>query len=234
MIDTLMIFAAGFGKRMLPLTQTTPKPLLEIGGKPMLYHALDLAQNAGFKTIIINSHYLSSLIQEAIDQYVVRFRPQAKIHHIYEPNILETGGAVKNAHYLFADKDVIFTMNSDSIITFEQDIWSQMFTSWDKAYMDFMLLLSPLARSFGSIGNGDFDLEPNGQIHRNNQVKRYMFTGLQIVKVDLIMHNPLHQFSLAHYYTPGQYRLHGFVNPGIFYHISNPQDYSLYNAKLSV
>ena len=65
----LMILAAGFGKRMDNLTDSTPKPLLKINNKELLRHSIDFFTNLGCKKIIINTHYLHEKIKHCIDQY---------------------------------------------------------------------------------------------------------------------------------------------------------------------
>ena len=227
MIDTLMIFAAGFGKRMQPITNHIPKPLVEVAGKPMLYHALDLAGHFPFKKIIINAHHLAHLIEAAVKRYIYLFKPSAQIDVIFEGQILETGGGIKNAYHLFGQKDAIFSINSDSIITTSSYIWCDMLASWRYEAMDFLMLVTPRSRSFGSIGKGDFNLNAQGRLSRQKEGEQFdfMFNGLQIIKPNLIVQNSDDVFSLSSYYKDPAIKLHGFVNPGNFYHISNIADW---------
>ena len=60
--DEAMILAAGYGKRMLPLTSHTPKPLVKVNNKSLLEHTLDKLQNSGVKKIVINTHHIHSKI----------------------------------------------------------------------------------------------------------------------------------------------------------------------------
>jgi MurNAc alpha-1-phosphate uridylyltransferase len=225
MIDTLMIFAAGFGKRLLPLTAKIPKPLIEVAGKSLLFHNLDFALNFNFKKIIINCHYLHEQIEQAIDAYINRCRPDAEIITIHEPKILETGGGVKNAYKFFQDSEAIFTLNSDSIIFAQPQLWHEMLEKWNPLTMDFYMLLTSMEKSFGSVGRGDFDMNKDGSINMNNDRRRYMFSGLQILKPELINANPNEVFSLSQYYLDGHSKLFGYENKGSFYHISNMKDY---------
>ena len=64
-----MVLAAGLGLRMRPLTQTTPKPLLEVGGRPMLDHALDRLQEAGVTQVVVNTHWLPEKIEDHLRSY---------------------------------------------------------------------------------------------------------------------------------------------------------------------
>ena len=61
---TAMVLAAGHGKRMRPLTETTPKPLLEVSGRPMLDHILDHLKRAGVERIVVNLHHLGEAIED--------------------------------------------------------------------------------------------------------------------------------------------------------------------------
>lgn len=225
MIDTLLIYAAGFGKRMMPLTQNCPKPLLEIVGKPMLYHALDLAAKFPFKKIYINSHYLADQVSLAVDDYKRQYKGAAEINVLHEEIICETGGTIKKFYDLFQESDAIFTINSDSIITSQGNIWQEMGAKWDPQKMDFLICLSPLERCYGSIGTGDFDMDVEGKLSRDNQKRAFMSCGLQIIKPKLIASYPEDIFSLSKYYIDHSIRLYGHENVGHFYHVSNPEDY---------
>ena len=62
-IKSAMIFAAGVGTRMGKLTSTTPKPMLPLGGRPMIDHCIDLLQEAGIETLVANTHYLPATLE---------------------------------------------------------------------------------------------------------------------------------------------------------------------------
>src|SRR5580698_8433087 len=88
-----MILAAGFGTRLSPLTYFRPKPLMEIAGKPIIYHLIKTLEKAGVKDVIINLHYQPQLIE----RYIAKTKFKTRIHLIHEKNILGTAGAIKNA-----------------------------------------------------------------------------------------------------------------------------------------
>jgi MurNAc alpha-1-phosphate uridylyltransferase len=119
-IDTILIFAAGFGTRMRELTSSTPKPLINVLGKPILYYVLDSIVSHGFKRIFINSHYLHEQIEDAVKYYVSNNINCPKITILHEPEILDTGGTVKHNLDLF-DSEYIFTHNSDIILKSDTD-----------------------------------------------------------------------------------------------------------------
>lgn len=230
MINTLMIFAAGFGTRLLPITKNIPKSLITVAGKTLLEHALDFALNFPFEKIIINTHYLAEQIEQAVKDYISKVQPDAEIIVVHESLILETGGAIKNAIEFFGSTEQIFTLNSDSIISCDPSIWQYMLERWNCLEMDFMMLITPIDRCFGSVGRGDFDLNSDGSLHVDNYIRNFMFSGLQILKPNLVMQCTEDVFSLSQFYKNNRARLIGCVNPGYFYHISTINDYQ--NAQI--
>ena len=97
-----MILAAGFGRRMLPLTKNKPKPLIKIRGITLLDNSINFLQKLGCTEIIINTHYCHSQIENLISK-----RHDNKIIKlVHEDKILDTGGGVKNAASCFSFKDI--------------------------------------------------------------------------------------------------------------------------------
>ena len=124
-IDTIMLFAAGLGSRMRHLTENSPKSLIPVLGKPILHHALDLCKTYPFKKIVINTLYLRKQVEESLKQYMVNNPDSAEIINIYEEELLETGGAIKNAKEILGDKPV-FTLNTDTILRANYNIFKDM------------------------------------------------------------------------------------------------------------
>ena len=106
---TAMILAAGYGKRLKPITNNIPKPLIKIYNKPLLGHAIDTLFDIGIKNIIINTHYKAELI----NKYLEKNYKNSKIYISYEKNILDTGGGFKNASK-FLNEDLLLIINSDT------------------------------------------------------------------------------------------------------------------------
>src|ERR1700744_2689540 len=90
--DTAMILAAGRGERMRPLSLQKPKPLLEVGGRAMLDHALDKLIAAGIKRAVVNAFYLG----EQVEAHWAK-RRDIEIVISKETELLDTGGGIKNA-----------------------------------------------------------------------------------------------------------------------------------------
>ena len=96
-----MIFAAGRGERMRPLTDSCPKPLLKVRGRPMItYHVLNLVR-AGITEIVINHSFLGHMIEEELGD---GSRYGARIVYSHEPTPLETAGGIANALHLLGDE----------------------------------------------------------------------------------------------------------------------------------
>ncbi|HKK98761.1 MAG TPA: sugar phosphate nucleotidyltransferase [Desulfotignum sp.] len=105
-----LILAAGFGTRLLPYTNTVPKPLFTLGSIPVLGHIIQLLIRTGCRQIIINTHHLPHLITDFIANSKEQF--DADIHCIHEPEILNTGGAIANVKAFMADRN-FFVINAD-------------------------------------------------------------------------------------------------------------------------
>lgn len=107
-----MILAAGRGERMRPLTDTTPKPLLAVGGKPLIVWHVERLRAAGLIDIVINTSWLGEQIIERIGdgrQFNVR------VHYSIEPEALETGGGIATALPL---------LGAEPFVILSGDIWS--------------------------------------------------------------------------------------------------------------
>ena len=91
-----MVLAAGLGTRMRPVSETIPKPLVRVAGKPLIAHALESLERAGVTDIVVNTHHLAVQIEAFLDTYAAR--PDApRIHISREVERMETGGGVRRA-----------------------------------------------------------------------------------------------------------------------------------------
>ena len=179
-VNTGLILAAGFGKRMLPLTKDMPKPLIEVQNKPLIWHCIFSLKKAGIKNIIINVHYKS---QQIVD-YVKKLDSSIIISD-ESKKILDTGGAIKKAFRL---------TNSKTILVMNSDVFWDQYTSkslkglinkFDAKIMDSFLMTTKIKNTFGYSGNGDFIKNKKNQIERfdNNKAKvPLVYCGVQIVK----------------------------------------------------
>ncbi len=109
---TAFILGAGLGTRLRPLTERYPKPLLEIGGRPMITYAMDHLLNIGVDRFIVNTHYLQELYLEKFPDRQWRGVP---IFFRYEPVLLDTAGGLKNIEDLMGGDETILCYNGDVI-----------------------------------------------------------------------------------------------------------------------
>ena len=107
-----MILAAGLGTRLRPLTDTIPKPLLPVEGLPLIVWNLLLLRAGGIREVIINLHYLGSMIEEALGD---GSRWDMRITYSHEAELLGTGGGLKAAEWFF-DGQPFLVMNGDTLI----------------------------------------------------------------------------------------------------------------------
>ena len=111
-----LILAAGYGTRLLPYTQTIPKPLFTISSMPVIRHTIEKLINAGCTEILINTHHL----HYQIENYFKKNTFPVTIKTIFEPLILDTGGAVKNIKSLIKDSTFIVINRGISWYPFSQ------------------------------------------------------------------------------------------------------------------
>ena len=178
MITKAMILAAGFGKRINPLTLQKPKPLLEIGNETLLSNTLKFLQLLRVKEVIINVHYLS----DQIINYINKNSFNLKIDVVEEKDkILGTGGGILNAINHFSDKPFLI-INPDTI-------WNSNYLNeikliekifYNNKSVKCSLLVVKKEKSFDKSLKGDFNLK-NNIINKINLNKlHYIYTGVQI------------------------------------------------------
>ena len=177
-----MILAAGFGKRIHPLTHKLPKPLLKIGNTTLLSNALKFLELFGISEVVINVHYLG----EQIVDYINKNKFNLIINIVKEKDtILDTGGGVLNAIQYFS-KEAFLIINPDTIWSShyleELKLMQKIFFENKKKCL---LLVVNREKSFDKSLKGDFNLK-NHLINRKNKDNlEYIYTGLQIIKPEI-------------------------------------------------
>ena len=135
-----MLLAAGFGKRLRPITDTTPKPLLEVGGKSLIEHQLERLREAGIQDVVINLHHLGDQIQSRLGDGAGL---GINISYSLEPELLETGGGIKKALPLLGDSPFLVT-SADTYLDFDLDNkMALMSDNYILRLMLYMLLMLP-------------------------------------------------------------------------------------------
>ena len=212
-----MLFAAGFGTRMGALTAERPKPLIEVAGKPLIDHALDLITKYGADKIVANLHYKPEMLAPHLAQRGV----EVSLEH---PDILETGGGLRAALPLLG-KGPHFTMNTDAVWRGPNPL-ALLAEAWDPHQMDALMLCVPRDHAVGHAGSGDFLLADTGQISRGPGL---VYSGVQIIKPDLLHDIAEPAFSLNVLWDKmlDQGRLFGAEYPGLWCDVGHPQGITL-------
>ncbi len=218
-----MIFAAGRGTRMGALTRSRPKSLLEVGGKPLLDHALQIVQAAGLRQVVINTHYLADQIVAHVAEQLV------EISH--EETLLETGGGLRKALPMLGAGPVV-TLNADAVWNGPNPV-SEVTTAWNDQ-TDALLLLVPRKNAVGHTGPGDFFLEDDSVLRRRGCADHapFVYTGLQIIRTERLMEIDRDVFSLNLLWDLmlPQGRVRGCVYQGRWADVGLPENLALAEA----
>lgn len=218
-----MILAAGRGKRMRPITATTPKPLIEVNGQALIDHGLDRLAAAGVQTCVVNVHYLADLVEV----HVLRRKDMQIVISDERKELLDTGGGVKKALPLLGDEP-FFQLNADTACWIEgvKPNLEHMIDAWDDSRMDALLLLAETVRAVGYSGRGDFELAKDGSLTRRAErgVTPFAYAGAAILHPRLFEDVPDGPFSMNLLFDKAieQGRLFGIQMEGIWLHVGTP------------
>jgi len=213
----VMLFAAGFGTRMGALTATRPKPLIEVAGRALIDHALDLVDAHAPPRVVVNLHYLPEQIRAHLRGRDVRFSHET-------PDILDTGGGLRAALPLLGPGPVL-TMNTDAIWRGPNPL-TLLAPLWDRARMDALLLCIPPQNAIGHAGAGDFTLGDDDRLSRGPGL---VYSGVQIIAPEPLHAIPETGFSLNRVWDriAERGRLFGAVYPGQWCDVGRPEGIAL-------
>jgi MurNAc alpha-1-phosphate uridylyltransferase len=231
-IRTAMLLAAGLGTRMKPLTDTRPKPLIEVAGRTLLDRVLDKLVAQGVTRAVVNVHWLAG-------QIVAHLKQRTDIEIVISDEtaeLLETGGGVIKALPLLG-QDPFFVVNTDvTWATAGDQTFSDMAAAYDPDTMDALLLLAEMGATLGFRGPGDFFLGPDGQLIRRGDKPSapYVFAGTHITRADLLEGYEAKPFSANTYWNAfGRAgRLFGTVMTPFWLHVGDPKGRDEAEARL--
>lgn len=178
--EAILLFAAGLGTRMAPLTDTKPKPLVEVAGRPLLDHARHWCD--GLRTVV-NAHYFA-------DQIMAHLHGSDAIVSDETGHLLETGGGLKRALPLLKSNPV-FTMNTDAVWRGPNPLHT-LRNAW-REDMEALLLLIPNDTAVAHTGSGDFQLGSDGRLARSGP---FVYSGAQIIRTDRLAEIADEAFSM--------------------------------------
>lgn len=212
-----MILAAGFGTRLRPLTNTVPKALVPVAGRPLIEYGLLFLKAYGVEEVVINLHHLGEKIRALLGDgsfYGLR------ITYASEDPILESGGGIKNAQP-FLDGETFVVLNCDTII--DLDLHALLAAHQKaKAAATLVLRPDPEAARYGIL-----ETDASNRIRRflgqpsvvNEPLSQYMFTGLQVLEPRVFTFMPeVKPFSTTRATYPSMLHagepLYGFIHTG--------------------
>lgn len=203
-IKRAMVLAAGYGLRLRPITDKVPKPLVPVGGKPMIEYALDKLRSYGSEEVVINVSHL----KEQLLAYVPGVQGLAvRVSEETEP--LETGGGLKKALPLLGNEP-FFTINSDIIWTDPEEVrpgartdsapstaLERLTAHWDETKMDVLLLVQSRAKAVGyDKGEDHLFIQPENTIGWDDREAPYIIAGVGILHPRVLAATPEGKFSI--------------------------------------
>jgi len=217
-INTALILCAGLGKRLNPLTLTTPKPLLELNNVTMLENCINMLIKLGVKKVFLNTFHLSKQIFEFIKKK--NFSIDIQIIHDGEM-ILDTGGGILNMINNSKENDFL-VLNPDTL-------WNEEYVNEIKKMQSFyflkkincILLMANKALSFDKKLKGDFSIKDN--LLKKNDNKNFIYIGCQILNRNIFSKYDINTFSITKVWNEllDKNELYGFESFNKFYHLTN-------------
>ena len=217
-INTALILCAGLGKRLSPLTQKIPKPLLKLNNISMLENCINLTVKLGVKKIFLNTFHLS----DQIIDFVKKNDFQIDIQIIQDgKNILDTGGGILNMINQSKDKDYLI-FNPDTLWNGDHvDEIVKMQNFYFSNKLNNILLLANKQLSFDKSLSGDFELRNN--LIKKKDIKNFIYIGCQILNKTLFEGYKVKNFSVLEIWNKLLMKdeLNGFESLSKFYHLTN-------------
>lgn len=220
---TAMIFAAGRGTRMLPITETLPKPLVEVAGKALIDHVLDRFAAEAVETAVVNVHHLADQIEAHLRS---RKAPRIVISD-ERALLLDQGGGIKKAlphlgeePFLVANTDAFWVEGPTSNL-------QRLAQAWNPDTMDAILLLASTTRSIGVDWPGDFQMDTQGRLTKRaeSDVAPFVYSGIGILKPQAFAQDTREVFGLAPFLFDAakRGRLYGVRLEGLWLHVGTPK-----------
>ncbi|OQP86215.1 mannose-1-phosphate guanylyltransferase [Rhizobium rhizosphaerae] len=221
-----MVLAAGLGTRLRPITETMPKPLVPISGRPMIDHVLDLLVEAGIETAVVNVHHFADRMEAHL---ATRAAPAIRISDERE-GLMNSGGGLAKGLRLLSDP-LVMVMNADLFWVGEDprepSNLSRLSAFFDAQAMDMAMLVVPLARTTGHNGRNDFSLLPDGRLvrYREDLGAGVVYAGAFVLRRALFDDAPEGAFNLNVIFDRviDSGRLFGLVMSGEWITVGTPE-----------
>jgi N-acetyl-alpha-D-muramate 1-phosphate uridylyltransferase len=220
-----MLLAAGLGTRMRPLTERTAKPLLTLGGKVLIDHALDRLAASGVETVVVNAHWKADRLEAHLAARSAR-APRIVVRR--ETALLDTGGSVKAVLSALGPAP-FFVVNGDAFwLDGPQPALDRLAGAFDSAMVDGVLLVHRTFQVHADVGMGDFAVDRWSGLRRRGEreIVPYIYAGLQLIAPALLAGTPEGAFSMNRAWDNAMAadRLRAVVHDGLWFHLSTPAD----------
>jgi MurNAc alpha-1-phosphate uridylyltransferase len=224
-ITQAMVLAAGLGTRLRPITETMPKPLVPIAGKPMIDYGLDALAAAGVTHAVVNVHHFAEKMEAHLAAY-----PHLDITISDERDgLMNSGGGLKKGLALL-DPGLVYVMNADLFwvgeMPGEKTNLEKLADFFDPERMDMVLLCVPLDRTTGHNGKKDFQLDPDGRLSRYAEggENPVVYAGAIVMPSSLLDDAPDDAFNLNIYFDRAiaDGRLFGVMMDGEWITVGTP------------
>jgi MurNAc alpha-1-phosphate uridylyltransferase len=220
---TAMVFAAGLGTRMRPITETLPKPLVKVGGRALIDHSLDRLAENGVERAIVNVHWLA----DQIEAHLAKRREPKVFISDERGKLLDQGGGIKRALPLIGD-DPFLICNTDAFwIEGPRSNIARLARGFDSGAMDILLLVAAGAGAVGVDWPGDFVMAHDGRLQPRDprHVAPFVYTGVGILKPQLFAGETADVFRLAPFFhaAAAKGRLYGVRLDGLWVHVGRPE-----------
>ncbi len=222
-----MILAAGLGKRMRPLTENTPKPLLKVDGKPLVEHMIERLIAGGVTGVVINYHHLGEMIKNFLGD---GSRFGIEILYSEEADLLETGGGIINS---------LPKLKDESFIVVNADVWTDFdFNRLDYINVDQCHAHLVLVENTQDNPTGDFYINQSGLVHDSagNETKRLTFSGISVLHRNLFEGYQSEPLSLVPLLKMAMMKdlVTGEVHNGVWIDVGTPQRLEQANSLTSL
>ena len=225
-VKTALILCAGYGKRLAPITNDIPKPLLKVKNINLLDNTLKFAKSIGINKIKINTFYLS----EQIKNFIEKQNYPLNIDIVNDgEKILDTGGGIYNLIKHSEEEDFL-TLNPD---TFWNSNYINIFNEMEKFYfknkIKNLLMVVKKNRSFDIRFKGDFNLNDNKLFKEIEN--EFIYTGCQILNRKIFQHINKNIFSMSEIWNDlsDKKELYGYESLNEFVHLTDIEIYKKLN-----
>lgn len=215
---TAMVLAAGLGTRLRPITETCPKPMVPVGGVPMIFRILQTLADNGIKRAVVNTHHFAEMMEAEILAAKLRgMFGDMDVLFSREVELLETGGGLKAALPLL-QAETVLVVNSDAIWDdAKAPLVAPLMEAWghQPEHAQALLAVVPVARTQAFQPQGDFLLEEGGTLNRDGERDTFghVYAGVHITEVEKIGAFGMSKFSLNLIWEAmrAEHGLRGFV-----------------------